>query len=112
VLVVALFWAATLYAQDLGQRAARGTNANPAGLPLVTVFSEEYLDLPGSQVRATQAPGADGDTYYRYSGLSLLTYANGTWFLISGRYSDSYRSSVLVLRDTAAVRVELAAPER
>lgn len=110
VLVIALFWAATLYAQDLGQRAARGTDANPAGLPVVTLFSEDYLDLPGSDVQATQAPGADGTTRYRYSGMSLLDYSNGTWFLISGRYSDSYRSSVLVLRDSASIRVEVAAP--
>ena len=110
VLVVALFWAATLYAQDLGQRAAHGTDVNPAGLPVVTVFSEEYLDLPGSQVQVTQTPGADGDTYFRYSGMSLLTYSNNTWFLISGRYSNNYRSSVLVLRDSPAIRVEVASP--
>lgn len=111
VLVVALFWAATLYAQDLGRRAARAADVNPAGLPLVTVFSENFLDLPGSHVQATQAPGPDGKTRYRYSGMSLLTYSNGTWFLINGRYSDGYRSSVLVLRDSAEIRVEVAAPE-
>ncbi|HEX6354750.1 hypothetical protein [Actinophytocola sp.] len=112
VLVIALFWAATVYAQDLGRRAARVTDTNPAGLPLVTIFSENYLDLPGSQTQATQVPGADGDTYYRYSGMSLLTHSNGIWFLISGRYATGYRSSVLVLRDSADIRVEVAAPRR
>ncbi|MFI7678261.1 hypothetical protein [Actinophytocola sp. NPDC049390] len=111
VLVVALFWAATLYAHDLGRRAARVTEANPAGLPVVTVFSEEYLDLPGDQVQATPVTDPAGHVHYRYSGMSLLTYSNGTWFLITGRYSQAYRPSVLVLRDSGAVRVEVAAPE-
>lgn len=111
VLVVALFWAATLYAQELGMRAAHAVDVNPAGLPLVTVFSEDYLDLPGSQVRATPVPGPDGKIRYRYSGMSLLTYSNGTWFLIDGRYPDGFRSSVLVLRDSSALRVEVAAPQ-
>lgn len=111
VLVVALFWAATLYAQDLGRRAARAADVNPAGLPLVTVFSEDFLDLPGSHVQVKPVPGPDGRTRYRYSGMSLLTYSNGTWFLINGRYSDGYRSTVLVLRDSAAIRVEVAAPQ-
>jgi hypothetical protein len=38
-LVVASFWAATFYAHGLGQRAARVTEANPAGLPVVTVLA-------------------------------------------------------------------------
>jgi hypothetical protein len=111
VLVVALFWAASVYAHQLGLRAARVAEANPAGLPVVTVFSEDYLDMPGDQVQATPVTGPDGHVRYRYSGMSLLTYSNGTWFLISGRYADGYRPSVLVLRDSGAVRVEVAAPE-
>ena len=112
LLVLALFWAATLYAQDLGQRAAKAVDANPAGLPLVTIFSREYLDLPGSQVQPTRTTGADNHAYYRYSGLSLLNHSDGTWFLVTGRYSDDYRSSVLILRDSDTVNVEIAAPGR
>jgi hypothetical protein len=107
-LVIALFWAVTLYAQDLGQRSARAVDANPEALPLVTIYSERYLDLPGSLVHPTRAPGAEGEPHYRYTGLSLLTYSNGTWFLITGRYSDRYRSSILLLPDTQSIRVELA----
>lgn len=108
-LVIALFWAATLYAQDLGQRAARTVDANPEELPLVTIFSERYLDLPGTLVHPTTAPGAEGaPPHYRYTGLSLLTYSNNTWFLITGRYSPHYRSSVLLLPNTQTIRVELA----
>lgn len=108
VLFLGLFWAGTLYAQDLGQRAARGVEEDPTRLPLVTVFSDDYLDLPGSQVEPTQNEHR-GKPFYRYTGLSLMTYSNDRWFLITGRYNDDYRPSVVILKDTQSVRVEIAA---
>lgn len=109
VLVLALFWAATLYAQDLGQRNAETLDTDPSSLPVVTIFTNQYLDLPGSRISPTATPGQDGRTHYRYSGLALLTHSNGTWFLITGRYPGSYRSSVVVLPESADIRVEVAA---
>lgn len=110
ILLLALFWAATLYAQDLGRRAAVTVDANSTRLPLTTVFSDRYLDLPGSAVQATQVPGPANSTHFRYSGLALLTYSNNRWFLISGRYADGYRSSIVVLHDSDAIRVEISTP--
>lgn len=107
-LVLALFWAATLYAQDLGQRAAQGVDADPSVLPLVTIFSDTYLDLPGSRVRASQIQ-VQRKLYFRYTGISLMTYSNDRWFLITGKYGDGYRSSVVVIRDSPSIRVEIAA---
>jgi hypothetical protein len=107
VLALGLFWAGTLYAQDLGQQAARGVDADPSRLPLVTVFSVEYMDLPGSQVVSTQTEHR-GKLYYRYTGLSLITYSNNRWFLITGQYGGGYRRSVVILEDTHSVRVEVA----
>lgn len=110
VLVLAAFWASTLYAQDLGQQTARAVDASPGRLlPLVTVFSKEYLDLPGSHVRASEI-SRQGGTYYRYKGLYLLTYSNDRWFLITGRYSDGHRSSVVTLHDSEGIRVEVTRP--
>ncbi|MCA1605581.1 MAG: hypothetical protein LC775_08960, partial [Acidobacteria bacterium] len=109
-LVFAAFWVATLYAQDLGEQAAKAVDANPATLPLVTVFSKTFLDLPGSEVEVSQV--VEGKyTNYRYSGLSLLTYANNRWFLISGKYSSGYRSSVVILQESEAIRIEVAVPQ-
>jgi hypothetical protein len=100
IFVLALFWAGTLYAQDLGLQAARAADSSVATLPLATVFSNNFLDIPGSRVRATQVAGPAGTSRYRYTGLSFLAYSNNRWFLISGRYSEHYRSSVVVLRDS------------
>jgi hypothetical protein len=111
ILVLSLFWAATLYAQEIGQRAARGIDEDPSAvLSLVTVFSDTYLDMPGSQVKIDLFE-FEGKSHYRYTGLSLLTYSNDRWFLITGRYGDQfqYRSSVVVLRDSSSIRVEVAA---
>lgn len=109
VLVIAGFWAATIYAQDLGLEAARSIDASVGRLPLVTVFSAEPLDLPGRDVIASRITVGDQQYRYRYSGLSLLTYSNDRWFVITGRLSDGYHSSVAILRDSDAIRVEVAA---
>jgi len=109
VLVISGFWAATLYAHELGQEGARNTDASVGRLPLVSVFSAEPLDLPGQDVSASRITVADQEYRYRYSGLSLLTYSNDRWFVITGRHSDEYHSSVAILRDSDAIRVEVAA---
>jgi hypothetical protein len=109
-LSLALFWAATLYAQNLGQRAAVAVDTGSATLPLVTVFSATFLDLPGTRVSAIEIPRPGGTASYRYTGLLLLTYANGRWLLISGNHSANYRSSVVVLRDSDPIRVEWPHP--
>lgn len=111
VLLISGFWAATIYAQDLGQEAARSIDAAVGRLPLVTVFSTEALDLPGRDVSASRISVDEREYRYRYSGLSLLTYSNDRWFVITGRISDGYRSSVAILRDSDAIRVEVAAAE-
>jgi len=111
VLVISGFWAATIYAQDLGLEAARSIDASVGRLPLVSVFSAEPLDLPGRDVIASRITVEDQEYRYRYSGLSLLTYSNGRWFVITGRLSGEYHSSVAILRDSDAIRVEVAAGE-
>ncbi len=109
-LVLALFWAATLYAQDLGRRAATEVDEGRAPLPVVVIYSDEYLDLPGRGITASAVPVPAGGEVYRYSGLRLLTYANDRWFLITEPRSEQYRSRVVVLRDTEDVRIEVVAP--
>jgi hypothetical protein len=106
--VLGSFWAATLYAQRLGQEAAKLVDDDPGRLPLVTVFTPEYNDIAGSFVQVKRI-GQDETSAWRYTGLRLLTYADGHWFLITGRYDSSHRSTVTVLRNTESVRLEIAA---
>jgi len=109
--VLAVFWVATVYAGEAGSGLARQVDESPGLLPLVTVFSANYLDLPGSAVSATQNASPDGGPLYRYTGLRLLTYSEGRWFLVTGSY-PGYRSTVTVLADASGLRVEVAAAKR
>ncbi|MGH3567692.1 MAG: hypothetical protein ACRDRH_17000 [Pseudonocardia sp.] len=108
ILFIPGFWAATIYARQLGTDAAETVDGSVGRLPLVTVFSEKPLDLPGSLVTGSRIPLNDGLYSYRYTGLSLLAHANERWFVIPGRLNDGYRSSVVVLRDSDDIRVETA----
>jgi hypothetical protein len=106
-MTVAVFWVASVYATDAGRELARYTDGTPARLPLVTLFTERYIDLPGSSVVVTPQRSPGGTPLYRYTGLRLLTYSNDRWFLITGSYSG-YRSTVTVVRDDPDLRPEIA----
>ncbi|MDQ4039894.1 MAG: hypothetical protein M3313_16485 [Actinomycetota bacterium] len=110
VLVLACFWAATIYARALGVGAAVAIDGDVRRLPVATVYSGEPLDLPGTNVTATRVLGEDQRWNYRYTGAGVLTYSNERWFLIPEPASGGYRSSVVVLRDSESIRVETAMP--
>lgn len=110
-LALAGFWAATIYAQNLGVSAAEAIDRNPRSLALVTVYSRESLDLPGTNISSYRILDQDSRWNYRYIGARLLTYSNGRWFLIPEPASRTYRSSVTVLPDTDKIRVETVMPQ-
>jgi hypothetical protein len=106
-LLLAAFWVTTLYATEAGVGIARQIDRTPALLPLVTVFSERYVDLPGSTVVATEQRSPEGAVLYRYTGLRLLAYSDDRWFLLTGSL-PGYRSTVTVLQDRPELRLEVA----
>jgi hypothetical protein len=110
VLAVACFWAVTIYARDLGVGAAVALDGDARSWPVVTVYSSEPLDFPGTNVTATRVLGEDQRWNYRYTGAVLLTYSNERWFLIPEPASGGYRSSVVVLQDSESIRVEATKP--
>jgi hypothetical protein len=108
VLALAGFWAATVYAQSLGVRAAEAIDDNPNRLPVVTIYSREPIDIPGTNVAATRVLGPDQKWQYRYTGPRLLTYSSSRWFLIPASSSPRYKSTVTVIHDKETLRVEMA----
>ena len=106
--LVGVFWATTLYAENVGRETAVVADQFPERLPLVTVFSNEFLDLPADSAAPSRIAVADEAVRYRYGGLRLLTFSNDRWFLISGRHDPTYKSSVTVLRDSDTLHVEIA----
>jgi hypothetical protein len=107
VVVVAGFWAATNYAVRLGTRAAEEIDNNPTSLAEVDLYSKQPLDLPGNLVLSSNVPVTPSTMSYRYVGLRLLEYDNNRWLLIPGR-RDGLHSSVLILKDSDDVRVQIA----
>jgi hypothetical protein len=111
MLLLSAFWAATVYARDIGRGAAEAVDRDSRSLAVVTVYSREPIDFPGTNINAQRTFKEDQKWNYRYTGARLLLYSNNRWFLIPEPRSSPYRSSVTVLRDTEAIRVEVAVPE-
>jgi hypothetical protein len=109
-LALAAFWAATVHAEDLGRGAAESVDRDPRRLSVVTVYSREPLDLPGANVTPVRMADENQQWNYRYTGARLLIYSNDRWFLMPEPSSSIYRSSVSILPDTDAIRVEVAVP--
>lgn len=105
---LAAFWAVTISAHHRGDTNARAVeNALPV-LPQAVVYSEKDLDLPGPRVAVTELTGANTAYRFRYNGLRPLTYANGRWFLLPVGWRRDNGATVIVLKDTDSVRVDVA----
>ena len=79
-LVLSAFWITTQYAEDEGREFAQQVDDSPAHLPLVTIYSDKYLDLPGSAVIFKKETSPTGSPLYRYGGLRLLAFSADRWF--------------------------------
>jgi hypothetical protein len=108
--LLAAFWVTTVCATEAGEGIARQVDAAPGTLPLVTLFSERHVDLPGAAVTSTRHESPEGTPLYRYTGLRLLAHSNDRWFLITGAH-DGYRPTVAVLRDQPEHRLEVTRQE-
>jgi hypothetical protein len=106
-LLLALFWATAIYAQQSGERLARAWGNQPALRPSAIVLSETDLQLAGPGITATRLSDEEGGFRYRYDGLHLLIYSNSRWFLFPEHWGSDTQSAVVVLRDEPTIRVEM-----
>ena len=106
-LVLGAFWITTLYAETEGRVLAQQVDDAPAHLPLVTLYSSTYVDLPGLAVVVSKVASPTGTPLYRYTGLRLLAFSNDRWFLITGR-REAYRSTVAIVANDGSIRAEIA----
>jgi hypothetical protein len=85
VVVLALFWATSNYAEVLGTRIADRISATTGSLTQVAVLSPEPLNLAGPGVAESEQ--ASGAYRFRYTGLRLLEHTDQGYVLLSGEWS-------------------------
>ena len=107
LVVISLFWAATLYADALGRGRGMDVERQLDQLPATTVFSAMSLGL-GDPVTETVIEGADAQYRYRYDGLRLLLRSADTYFLLPEGWRHG-SGAVIVLHDTSDIRMEFTA---
>ena len=106
VALVCLFWTGSNYAFTDGAGVAGDIDADPsAALPGVVLSSDQPLHLEGPGVSVEELPGPES-TRYRYSGLRLLEYARGTYFLISDGWSRDLGVVFVVPEDSPTMRIQ------
>lgn len=110
VVLVAVFWATSVYSQRAGEDLASYINQNPASYPEVTVYSEDSISLWSASPSARTDVNSQGERFrHVYTGLRLLIYANERWLLLTGERNGNGRLIVAILRDDDRIQVRLSA---
>ncbi|MGY1762285.1 hypothetical protein ACI79G_15180 [Geodermatophilus sp. SYSU D00779] len=108
LVILSLFWAASLYADALGRGRAQQLGASLTLQPRVTVYSERPLAIDPAVATTAQLDAAEGGRYlYRYSQLRLLIRSDDKYFLLPDDWTLA-TGTVLVIPDSPEVRVEFA----
>ena len=107
IVVVAVFWASSLYAAALGRGRAELLAESLEGRPAITVFSQRSLGIDATGVRVTRITDPAAEYRYRYSGLRLLVHSANKYFLVNAGWSRAHGVTI-VLDDTPDIRVEFA----
>ena len=102
-----VFAASGIYAQQIGINRAKNIAVTLPFRPAVFVYSSErlMLDLPG--VLETKTSLSAASEQYRYSGLRLLIWADGKYFLLPDGWT--YRDgTVIILPESDSLRIEVS----
>jgi len=105
VAAVWALWAGSVYANGVGNQAAKAIVQNLPARTAVVVYSIQRLALSGPGVTVEQLPA--GFLYhYRYVGLRLLTTRSGTYYVLPVGWSRRY-DLTYVLNQSDQIRIEL-----
>jgi hypothetical protein len=107
LVVLSLFWAASLYARALGNGRAAALAANLDQRPSVTIFSKESLAITADGVLAEPITAPESAYRFRYNGLKLLVRSGDKYFLLPPNWTRE-TGVVLVIRDAPDIRVEFS----
>lgn len=103
---VCVFWTAANYAHLEGVQLARSLDGDVTQLPAVVLHSDRPLHLEGPGVAVEELTGEEGTALHRYSGLRLLEFSGGSYFLVSDGWSTAYGVVTVLPRDDPGIRVQ------
>jgi hypothetical protein len=104
LLIISLFWGATLHAGALGRGRAIGFVDNLSTRPSVTVYSKTSLALPPPVVE-TPIEAPNSEYRFRYTQLRLVIRSDDKYFLLPEGWTHSTGTAIL-LEDTPTIRLE------
>jgi hypothetical protein len=105
---ICVLWAASLYAQGLGVRAAQAVVRNLPSSTAADVYSAQQLALSGPGVTVQQITGR-GFYHYQYEGLRLLLARSGTYYLLPVGWDPEYQLTY-VISESDQIRIVLYSP--
>ncbi len=105
LVMVFVFAAVARYADAYGRTEAQSTARILKRRPSVTIYSAKRLFIQAPGVHEVQLRGADAAYKYRCSGLRLLAWSNGRYFLLPDGWSTADQVTI-ILPDSNTLRVE------
>lgn len=105
LVILSLFWGMTLYAGALGTGRAQALENNLAARPGVKIYSKQSLALRHPAIVETKLETLDSDYRFEYSGLRLLVYSAGKYFLLPDNWTHE-SGTTFVLQDSSDIRIE------
>lgn len=112
VIVVSVFWCVSVAAEAAGMRDSyRLYQGHLRDLPKVVLYSSKPLSIEGPGIDVTPIPDPSAAYHWRYTGLRLLVYSSGKYFLLPSGWAST-GDSAIVLRDEPGLRFEFQEPDR
>ena len=109
LLVLTTFWTVSAFAEVVGRGHGQQVAGNLALLTRVALYSPTDLHLDAPGVTLDELTGADKDdkgvprVTYRYTGLRMLQYSGGKYFLLSDGWRRAH-GAVIVIPEDAHLR--------
>ena len=105
IMAAALFWSVGDWADAVGRGRARSLAEQLSFRPAAILFSKQPLHLGSEQVIVTEIADAGDAFRFRYTGLRVLLWSAGKYFLLSEGWAPG-EGHAIVLKDDDTIRVE------
>ncbi|KPM53470.1 hypothetical protein CcI49_29305 [Frankia sp. CcI49] len=102
VVLIAVFWGFAVQAASEGAKVTYAVASDVPHQPEAIVYTKERLQLDGYGINVTSLPLGESDWRFRYTGLHVLFYSEGRWFLLPADWRRDNGAPVVVLDDNPA----------